>query len=99
MRNFMYACIALAALSFTIHCWVAPAAAQAPAGEVVACSALFPQDWGSYEEVYIMTNGDVYGSSTGGYPPVFSRIGNIFGGAAVPAQRATFGQIKAKYAR
>ena len=50
MRNFMYACIAIAALSFAIHCWVQPAIAQAPGNPIVTC-----------ENSYVYAaNGDAY---------------------------------------
>lgn len=87
MRNFMYACIAIAALSFALHCWVQPASAQAPGNPVVA----------AYQSYVFTANGDAY-HLVNTNPDQWAPDGNVFG-SPTPAQRATFGQIKAKFAR
>ena len=91
MKNFMFACIAIAALSFAIHCWVQPARAQAPGNSVVGVSIAATQ---SLFGVMVTANGDVYVPS--GSAGLWHFSSNIFSGAT-PVQHESLGQVKARY--
>ena len=90
MKTFTYACIAVAAISFAVHCWVRPAIAQSPG--VIAAVAGANTGGG----IIAMTeNGDSIFSPD--YGQHWYKYANCFTGAPTPAEQHTWGTVKARY--
>jgi hypothetical protein len=89
MKNFMYACIAVAALSFAVHCWVQPATAQAPGNPVVGVTN------SGNGALAVTANGDTYTAGSPNGP--WARQVNLFGIVPTPGKPMTMGQVKARY--
>jgi hypothetical protein len=84
-------------LALSYHFGFSTASAQGPGNPVVGAS-LSVGATGSQYGVVVTANGDVYVPTSSQSFCSWSRCSNIFSGNPVPAQRATWGQVKARYA-
>jgi hypothetical protein len=90
-RKLFYICAGMLMLALSFHFGFTTATAQGPGNPVVGVTA-------NQSGVFAATaNGDTYQYGNGG-PNTWRSMGNIFGGSPTPAQRETWGQLKARYA-
>jgi hypothetical protein len=87
-RKFSYVAARMLMLALSFHFGFTTATAQAPGNPVVAAL---------HTSAVVTANGDVYLSSNGADGPLVL-LSNVFSSGPVPAQRATWGQGKARYA-
>jgi hypothetical protein len=88
-RRFFYVSAGMFLLALSFHFGFTTAMAQAPGNPVVA----------AIDQLTLVTaNGDVYRAQDTGGPGQWQHVSNVFSGSPVPAQRATWGQVKARYA-
>lgn len=89
-KRFFYVCAGIFLLALSYHFGARSAGAQAPGNPVVAAFGVNP--------AVVTANGDVYlggGGNAGGWTN-WTLVSNVFTGPT-PAQRTTFGALKAKY--
>jgi hypothetical protein len=87
-RKFFLVAAGMFLIALSFHLGFTTATAQAPGNPVVAAL---------HATAVVTANGDVYYSTNGSVGPwIFGS--NVFGGGATQTQRATFGQVKARYA-
>jgi hypothetical protein len=91
-RKFFYVCAGMLMLALSFHFGFTTASAQAPGNPVVAMPV---------PDIAVTANGDLYQGTnpSGNAPTTWTWKANIFSGSApVQTQRATWGQVKARYA-
>ena len=87
-KSFLQVSLGILALALAYHLGATSATAQAPSNPVVGA-------FGASSTV-VTANGDVYHSPQGGMFGPFMFVTNVFG-SPTPAQRTTFGELKARY--
>jgi len=88
-RKFFYVCAGMLMLALSYHFGFTNATAQTAGNPVVSMPT---------EHVAVTANGDLYWSPSGSVLGPFQNVGNLFSGPPTPAQRATWGQLKSRYA-
>ena len=89
-KAFFYVCAGVFLLALSYHLGARNAGAQAPGNPVVAMAEHGTALWA------VTSAGDIYYAANPQDVP-WSRGVNVFGGSPVPAQRETFGALKARY--
>src|SRR5262245_19554507 len=92
-RKFFYVCAGMLMLALSYHFGFSTASAQAPGLSVIGFSS---DQAGRYE--VMLSNGDIYHHSDplSGGSPLYR--GNFWLSGPTPTQRATWGEVKARYA-
>ena len=90
-RKFFYVCAGMFLLALSYHFGASTATAQAPGNQAVALGSL------SGYQVVLTAGGDIYWSPNGSLAGPWALGGNVFGGAPVPTQHESWGQVKARY--